>query len=320
MKDVGRYIHYLDPSVSRITILPTEKCNLRCVYCYESHNKGAMTPAIKAAVGNFLERNIVGKRKLFLSWFGGEPLLERDTVIEITQSCFNACLSSGVQLETEITTNGIFVDASLLSVLAQFGKVAFQITLDGPPEFHDRRRLSPSGAPNFELIIAAIKAIVGFDADFMVLVRIHYDAKTASAIPEFAKTVRSWIGDKGKVFVRPLSNLGGQIGDEIVLTDRGCNEQVDEQVRKLGIENLSLEDQVCYAALPNSLVIRSDGRVSKCTVALESPLNDVGRISPEGTLVLNERFEGWMQGWYQDDVDALKCPYSKIAVRQSKPS
>ena len=272
-----------------------------------------MSPVVKDAVISFLGRNIIGKKRFFLSWFGGEPLIERRSVLDITKSCFSACLDNSVLMETDITTNAMFIDRELLEELAQYGKIRFQITLDGPKKYHNLRRISPNGSDTFGPIVKAIKQIVEYKADFEVLARIHYDAESAVEVVEFAKEVSGWIEGKGSVFVRPISNLGGKNDCTTVLTDEETDKRIGRELAQLGLSVHSAEEQVCYAALPNALVIRADGKVSKCTVALESSKNLVGNITEAGELKLNENINGWLKGWYEGDVSALKCPYSKIA-------
>jgi len=45
-----------------------------------------------------------------------------------------------------------------------------------------------------------------------------------------------------------------------------------------------LENYICYASKANSLVIRADGRIAKCTVALNDERNHIGDLKPDGSL------------------------------------
>lgn len=303
----------LDPSISRITILPTEKCNLRCTYCYESHEKGSMTDAVAQAVTAFLARHLPGKRRFYLSWFGGEPLLEKSRVLEITKHCFDVCNFNEVSMETEITTNAIFLDDDFLSRAAKLGRFVFQITLDGSREHHNRQRIGPKGQPTFDAIIGAINRTVAHEGDFSVMARIHFDANSAASVIPFAHEIRHLIGNRGKVFVRPIAKLGGA-GNASIFTP--SDEVARDVASKLSLEGFMTlqEEAVCYASLPNSLVIRSDGRVAKCTVALADERNNVGFITPDGKLSTNDSLQKWFSGWYDGDLAKLKCPYSSIAA------
>jgi uncharacterized protein len=66
---------------------------------------------------------------------------------------------------------------------------------------------------------------------------------------------------------------------------------------------------VCYAANGSSFVVRSDGRINKCTVALDEECNQVGRLAEDGTLNLDVgRMCGWIRGAVDADAKALLCP------------
>jgi uncharacterized protein len=58
-----------------LIILPTERCNFRCVYCYEDFSIGTMKPPVIAGIKRLLARRIPNLRQLRIAWFGWEPLV-----------------------------------------------------------------------------------------------------------------------------------------------------------------------------------------------------------------------------------------------------
>src|SRR2546426_838955 len=68
-----------------LILFPTEQCNFRCTYCYEDFAIGRMTAATVASIKRLIDRRLRGLRSLVVSWFGGEPLLARAVVEEISQ-------------------------------------------------------------------------------------------------------------------------------------------------------------------------------------------------------------------------------------------
>ena len=56
----------------RLIILPTEQCNYRCKYCYESFKKGKMKLEVQNAIIKFVQKNLHYYSGIRLSWFGGE--------------------------------------------------------------------------------------------------------------------------------------------------------------------------------------------------------------------------------------------------------
>jgi uncharacterized protein len=67
---------------------------------------------------------------------------------------------------------------------------------------------------------------------------------------------------------------------------------------------------MCYASKPNSFLIRPNGQIRKCTVALDDPINNVGYLNPDGTLEIdNDVLRQWFIGLETLDLETLKCPY-----------
>jgi uncharacterized protein len=77
---------------------------------------------------------------------------------------------------------------------------------------------------------------------------------------------------------------------------------------------------VCYASRANSFLVRADGTLAKCTVALSHPQNRVGRLLEDGTVELDaEKMQGWMRGLWSEDGDELRCPMVGFADASNPP-
>lgn len=69
------------------------------------------------------------------------------------------------------------------------------------------------------------------------------------------------------------------------------------------------EPYICYAARPNSMIIRANGRIGKCTVALDDQRNDLGFLAPDGTVVINnQKILPWLRGLETLDDREAGCP------------
>ena len=58
-----------------LTVMPTEQCNYRCVYCNEPFQKGAMSLEMQNALIGYLRKQLHSYNHLDIAWLGGEPLL-----------------------------------------------------------------------------------------------------------------------------------------------------------------------------------------------------------------------------------------------------
>src|ERR1700753_1885199 len=94
-----------------LIILPTEKCNFRCTYCYEDFAIGRMRPQVQRSLMLFISKSVPRLKHLSLSWFGGEPLLARDIVLQVSAHAQREAKAAGLtSFGGSLTTN-----ASLLT-------------------------------------------------------------------------------------------------------------------------------------------------------------------------------------------------------------
>src|SRR5688572_18926217 len=115
-----------------LIVMPTEHCNFRCTYCYESFQIGKMKRPVVEGVKNLLTERIEGLDFLTMSWFGGEPLLAIDVmeaisthILELTRS------ASTVRYRGDITTNGYFLSKDVFAKLLLWNIRTYQISFDG---------------------------------------------------------------------------------------------------------------------------------------------------------------------------------------------
>jgi uncharacterized protein len=79
-------------------------------------------------------------------------------------------------------------------------------------------------------------------------------------------------------------------------------------------------EDVCYAAKPNNFAIQADGRIEKCTLALNKPANHVGKLNLDGSMSFrNEVHQKWLHGWKTMDGDTLSCPVSSATQLFNAP-
>lgn len=187
-------------------IVPTVTCNLRCPYCFQSHElhkgKGAygdlMTMSQLDAVFEAIDRfgapgaiyeaatglevaerrdGVRATSHTPLTLFGGEPLCTETKDI-IPHIIFRA-QQRGMTLSA--ITNGVELDL-FMDQLGP-GKIeSLQITLDGLMERHDRRRVGPGFKKTFDRIVANTTAAL--DKGIGISLRINIDQDNLSNIAE----------------------------------------------------------------------------------------------------------------------------------------
>ena len=163
----------------------TERCNLRCTYCYYkvSHEARSLVMSneiMEAAIRLAFERTLfLGQRFLNITFFGGEPLLCMDSVRrgvefakEIVRERFgdgfevgvptSAPNSSKFRLRFAVNTNGTLLDDSIIEYLKR-ENFRIYLSLDGPEAHHNVCRKQVGGAGSFNLVEPHIPALRKLD-------------------------------------------------------------------------------------------------------------------------------------------------------------
>jgi len=318
----------------KLIVNSSEQCNLRCVYCYETFTLGHMKLDVAKGIVHLIEKRVAdGLEWLELEFFGGEPLGAWNTVKYIAGNAYELCRRHDVKLVGGMTTNAMLLHMDRLEWLVQHGIAAFQITLDGPREIHDARRVSSQKTGSFDVIWQRLATMHASNlAGLEVTIRVHFDASSWPVLverPSFIDTlIETFIrhDPRFKLYFHPIERWGAGSGEGIeffdshqasraalgALLDRvgqaGLSPSQVPQLRE-GPETGESGHYVCYAARANSFVIRADGAVSKCTVAFDDDRNVVGRLTKEGELIIDhELHTPWLRGLVSGDASALACP------------
>lgn len=318
--------HQLKASISperfHLILFPTEQCNFRCVYCYEDFSIGNMPDWVVAATKTLLKRKIPNLSLLNLSWFGGEPLLAKDIVLDLAQYAYDLTEQYDCTLVGDITTNASLLDIRTLKRLVELKQSKFQISIDGAKDKHDTTRLTRTGRGSFDKIWSRLLDAAATDLDFQITLRIHVTAFNQASIEEFCSLYTETLaGDKRfNLFFKAIEDLGGENQDLLSkLTDAGRPRQMAAAFQEKYNANPKGSNYICYASKPNSLAIRANGVLNKCTVALQDDTNQIGKINPDGTLDLNnQKFATWTQGFTNLDAWKMACPHSFMEAQKNK--
>lgn len=313
-------------------ILPTEQCNFRCSYCYEDFKIGKMRPNVINGINNLINHRGPTLRFLHLSWFGGEPLFASDVVLHISKAARHLSQKYGFKLNGTVTTNGWYLDKDLLIQLLDYEQNQFQITLDGWEDTHDRTRKLRSGAGTFNRIWANLLAARDVERDFRVLLRLHLTESNFSSLEVLCARIAEEFGNDDRFHfnfqdVRPLGGPGNSSTRRMDEADVQCridrlstllcsrSPRVVTEDRFASHSSVEAQQYICYASKANSLVIRADGSIAKCTVALSSQKNKIGRLHEDGTLDIdNELLRPWIRGLSTRNLSELSCPAAAMEL------
>lgn len=309
--------------VMHLVVMPTEACNFRCTYCYQTFPRGNMPPEIIGGLSKFISEKARSLRHLHISWFGGEPLLAPDVIGELSESFLADARNHNIEYTAEISTNGYFLTPELFKKLLNWQINRFMVTVDGTEEMHDARRVLSGGGKTFERIMENLRGIKELDAEFEIYLRINFDNDSLDGMDEFISFLQQNFGGDSRfqTFFRPVGRWGGKNDDQLPVCDHNVAQdmiwQLSEQGIKQGLKMSSMVENsmmpggsVCYAAKPHSLVIGSDGRLYKCTVAFDEEFNHIGRLYPDGTTDIDyDKVAIWVTSGEEKDSVCQSCFY-----------
>lgn len=320
-----------------LVIMPTESCNFRCTYCYESFLRGKMKEPIIRGLQLFLNEKAKVIQNLSVSWFGGEPLLALDVIKDISTSILQIVKEKPLNYSSDLVTNGYLLTPEVFTELINLEIRQFMITIDGLDEIHDQRRYLAGGGNTFNKIIENLKAMKQSEEDFQLTIRVNFDQHNIQEIPRLIEFLSEHFSNdkRFQMMFRPVGQWGGKNDDNLPICNRVTSDKkmwdftlmAMAKGLKLSsiIENSMMPTgSVCYAAKPQSLVVGPDGSLYKCTVSFEESINQVGHLHEDGTIDLDydkvmmwttsgeETDEGCQSCFYRPACQGNHCPYYRM--------
>lgn len=306
---------YLDNRRLHLILLPTEKCNFRCTYCYESFDSGVMSSETVAGIKNLLTHRANDLTHLEIGWFGGEPLLARKVIEDIGQHAKTLSIRRGFSYTSSMATNGYLLDESVAQSMAESGINAYQISIDGSEHIHNKTRVDALGRETFTRIMSNLRQLKSTAINFEVALRLHVSANSTNDMPVLAELLSHEFSEDGRfrIYLKHVENLGGPGSTCAASLKADMDLSRLEQLfpSHMLLHKHRSSPSICYAAAGNSLVIRATGEICKCTVSLNDPDNIIGKISKDGKVEVDDiRFRSWVSTLFHPQH--AKCPLHAI--------
>lgn len=157
--------------ISSYIIKIEENCNLKCSYCYcFSHGHRLRTDKMDLEIIKKLMVNASNfSGKVDLIWHGGEPLLSGTTKFnQILDIQDDIRLEKKTKFRNLIQTNGTLINKKWIKIFRR-GKFGISISLDGPPQIHNKYRLYKSGSNSFQDTMRGIDLLKKSEIKFSIL-------------------------------------------------------------------------------------------------------------------------------------------------------
>lgn len=322
-----------DSPIARLVIAPTLACNFACSYCFEQsdksqsengHQNAFMPDIVKQDLLKYVEQITKTGKDLFVTWYGGEPLLAKETIFDLSQKIIAITEENNVEYSAGMVTNGYLIskDPDTVQNLKKNRIKYIHITLDGPREVHDSRRiLKGSNGPTFDRILEGIKLLKANDIE--TYIRVNIDRSNIDNISRLLNILQE----------NNLSNIFIYLGHVIPYT-AGCKSYessciVTEEfsiINQAFYKNLNLMGfeagkesfyprfaRACDANRTNAFVLDPDGDMYKCWTEIGNKATSIGKI---GDLIQQKEEKGnreiqwlaWEPFEYPDCVECKMLP------------
>jgi uncharacterized protein len=157
-------INALNTTLS-IRLVMNLDCNLACRYCFEGTRKGKFymsgetaDRAIEFVKTRIRERGD-GLEELYITFYGGEPLLSKELIFYISVRLSALAKDRGLKYRSSLMTNGTLLTGNLARELKPLGLKDAYITIDGPKDLHDSSRPYRGGGGSFETIVRNLRDV-----------------------------------------------------------------------------------------------------------------------------------------------------------------
>ncbi|MCC7541099.1 MAG: radical SAM protein [Deltaproteobacteria bacterium] len=141
-----------------VTFVLTHDCNLGCGYCYAGAKFNKRMPAHVAerALDLAFEDD---PPRVELSFFGGEPLLAYDLLVDVAERARARGAQRGTEVRLSVTTNGTLLDDARARTLDALG-VHVALSIDGTREAHDSGRPRMGGGSSFDDVVRGLDVLL----------------------------------------------------------------------------------------------------------------------------------------------------------------
>ncbi|WP_339218883.1 anaerobic sulfatase maturase [Paenibacillus sp. FSL W7-1332] len=263
----------------------SEDCNLACDYCYYSTCGGKPGPKINRIDSAILDKFIKDYMQRSqgasnFAWQGGEPLLAGLEFFEevVYRQALHAPPHTGIS--NSLQTNATLINDRWAAFFKTYNFL-IGVSLDGPKELHDSRRVNAAGKGSFDRVMAGIEHLRRHQVDFNILTVIHKDNVGK------AKELMAFYRENNFNYVQfiPCMDFRSQQVDEpgvFEITPREYGDFLcavfddwyndgDPQVSVRFFDNMlsvyvNREAELCihHAACPTSLVLEQNGDAFPC--------------------------------------------------------
>ncbi len=249
--------------LSNISINIAQVCNLSCVYCYagdgEYGMKGKMSFEMAKKCVNFLISESKHLKKISITFFGGEPLMNIPVLKKTTIYSLEEARKAHKTVSFSITTNGTLLNKDINKFLNDHN-FSVTISFDGDKKIQDKNRPFVGGAGSFDATLPLVKEFL-LSRKGKATARATLTEKNAN-ITELKNILKSYGFKKVQVIAVTIADAARETrGLETI----NLNDEVMSNV----YSDLSRQADAILEAIRSKIPLDNDLKTSKVFLTLE---------------------------------------------------
>lgn len=314
-----KYYHKFNEDKLSLTIAPTLDCNFKCTYCYETCKHGIIDNNVQNNIIEFIKKRVGSIKKLSISWYGGEPLIAKEVIYTMSEKIISICEENDVEYSAFMVTNGYLLIKEDIRKLKKSRIKRFQITIDGPPNIHNNRRICKSGSNSYDTIIANVNRLL--KENLKINLRINIDKSNRKYVEELFYLLSKNLVNKNIKFsfgkVTPFTEACKSISGDCYNIEEFASEYIElyKYIVKYGfVERNSFKYpkpryNYCGASNLNFFVLDPEGYVYKCWNNIGEIKHSIGNINDNEFDRMSYKHGKWL---FNEPIDEDECKACKV--------
>ena len=193
----------------------TEDCNFACTYCYQDEKNevirknNRMSESKQSSLIRFIEDKMKTYKQLHICWFGGEPLLEIESIKKLTAKIESMALENNCLVSYEMISNGYLLSTEVIEFFSHVNLKRIQITFDGAEDIHNKYRILKNHKGSFKTILKNVK-----EASLLIhiTIRINVQKDNVESVKNLIYLLKqNDLSNKVGIYFAPIENFSDNL-------------------------------------------------------------------------------------------------------------
>lgn len=269
----------------------TDRCNLRCSYCYLPHVREDMLPETGRTAIDSIFRSATANnfKQIKLKYAGGESLLRYPLILELHCYARQLAEAHGFSLEEVVLSNGTLLTNEMAKTLKSLD-IRLMISMDGMGHYHDSQRPYAGGRGSFKDVSDAVD--MALSHELVPNISVTVSSRTAEGLPD----IMEWILERELPFSLNFyrenelsaAHLDMQLDEQRIINGmKAAFKVIEDNLPRRSFlggiidrANLSASHTHTCGVGQNYLVFDQNGQIAKCQMHIRKPITNIHAADP----------------------------------------